>query len=42
MVPDDYEKGFLVKLPEEKSFTNFYNWTAVVLLSVSSKVLESF
>jgi hypothetical protein len=40
MVPIDWDKGLLVKLPKKGNFTNFFKWRAVVLLSVPSKVLK--
>jgi hypothetical protein len=39
MVPSDWDKGLLVKLPNKGNFADFINWTAVIVLSVPSKVL---
>jgi hypothetical protein len=41
MVPSDWDKGLLVKLPNKGNFTNFNNWRTVVVLSVPSKVIKS-
>jgi hypothetical protein len=38
VVPDDWKKGLLVKLPKNGDVTNCKNWRGITLLSVPSKI----
>jgi hypothetical protein len=40
VVPDDWKKGLLVKLPKKGDVTNCKNWRGITLLSVTSRILS--
>jgi hypothetical protein len=40
MVPNDWKKGLLVKLPKKGDVTNCKNWRGITLLSVPNKILS--
>ena len=38
-VPDDWKKGYLVKLPKKGDLSSCDNWRGITLLSIPGKVL---
>jgi hypothetical protein len=40
IVPEEWKKGLLVKIPKKGDITQCNNWRGLTLLSISSKVLN--
>jgi hypothetical protein len=39
VLPDEWKKGMLIKLPKKRNLTNCNNWRGITLLSLPSKIL---
>jgi hypothetical protein len=39
VLPDEWKKGMLIKLPKKRNLTNCNNWRGITLLSSPSKIL---
>ena len=40
LVPEEWRKGMIVKLPKKESLSNCNNWRGITLLSIPGKVLS--
>jgi hypothetical protein len=40
VLPDEWKKGTLIKLPKKGDLTNCNNWRGITLLSLPSKILS--
>ena len=41
MVPDEWSKGIIVKLPKKRNLTDCNNWRGICLLSIPGKILST-
>jgi hypothetical protein len=40
VLPDEWKKGIMIKLPKKGDLTNYNNWRGITSLSLPSKILS--